>query len=177
MKQAWYPAVERDPADDAGPFTTAPARGVLHTTESPHYPTYRPGTHPHFTVWLDDAEQPHVTQHVPIDHASSALVHASGQIDTNREGAIQIEVAWYAAKITSAPRQLLEATRKLMRWVEAQTGITRTTVPFKPYPASYGAGNGVRMRVAQWKSFNGWCGHEHVPENDHGDPGAINMQF
>jgi hypothetical protein len=27
------------------------------------------------------------------------------------------------------------------------------------------------MTPAQWTSFRGVCGHSHVPENDHGDPG------
>lgn len=40
-------------------------------------------------------------------------------------------------------------------------------------PASYGENNGVRMTFAQWLLFTGWCGHMHVPENDHGDPGAF----
>lgn len=174
----WYPGAVHDPHDDVGPFVGgAPYRGVLHTTESAHFPTYKPGTHPHFTVWLDADSKPHVTQHVPISHASSALVHASGQIDTNREGAIQIEIAWFAEKITTAPQVLLLTTRNLMRWIESQTRITRTALPFKAYPASYGPNNGVRLTVDQWKTFTGWCGHEHVPENDHGDPGQIDLHY
>ena len=42
-------------------------------------------------------------------------------------------------------------------------------------PASYGLDNGVRMTFAQWRAFVGHCGHQHVPENDHGDPGALPM--
>jgi peptidoglycan hydrolase-like protein with peptidoglycan-binding domain len=30
-----------------------------------------------------------------------------------------------------------------------------------------------RMSFAQWNSYQGICGHEHAPENDHGDPGNI----
>jgi hypothetical protein len=40
-------------------------------------------------------------------------------------------------------------------------------------PASYGENNGVRLTFAQWLKFTGWLGHQHVPENDHGDPGAF----
>jgi hypothetical protein len=29
------------------------------------------------------------------------------------------------------------------------------------------------MTFAQWRSFYGWCGHQHVPENVHGDPGSL----
>jgi hypothetical protein len=41
-------------------------------------------------------------------------------------------------------------------------------------PASYGA-SPARMSFAQWQNFTGWCGHQHVPENDHGDPGSMDF--
>jgi hypothetical protein len=28
-----------------------------------------------------------------------------------------------------------------------------------------------------WTRFNGWCGHQHVPNNDHGDPGNIDIGY
>jgi hypothetical protein len=31
------------------------------------------------------------------------------------------------------------------------------------------------MTDAQWRKFFGICGHSHVPENVHGDPGAIDF--
>jgi hypothetical protein len=31
------------------------------------------------------------------------------------------------------------------------------------------------MSFAQWEAFKGVCGHMHVPENLHGDPGAIDF--
>jgi len=42
-------------------------------------------------------------------------------------------------------------------------------------PASYGA-SPARMSGSQWLNFYGICGHMHVPENDHGDPGAFPVQ-
>ncbi|MGV9988595.1 hypothetical protein ACWDUY_32155, partial [Streptomyces olivaceus] len=45
---------------------------------------------------------------------------------------------------------------------------------FKPYPASYG-NSSVRMSNAKWSSFKGHCGHQHVAENAHGDPGLLPM--
>ena len=61
------------------------------------------------------------------------------------------------------------------RWAHEQHGVPLTSgVAFKAYPGSYGS-NGVRMGNAKWSSFRGHCGHQHVPENDHGDPGALPM--
>jgi hypothetical protein len=31
------------------------------------------------------------------------------------------------------------------------------------------------MKPDEWKMFSGWCGHQHVPNNDHTDPGAIDI--
>jgi hypothetical protein len=52
--------------------------------------------------------------------------------------------------------------------VPLSSGLT-----FKAYPGSYGTSNGVRMTGSQWTNFTGHCGHQHVPENLHGDPGAF----
>lgn len=175
--QLWYPNATRDPQEDGGSMTAGPARGILHTTESSGYPSYRPGTHPHFTVWVDAAGVPRIRQHVPLNRAARALMHPAGTIDTNRHGAIQIEIATFAAKVTAAPRSLLVATRTLMRWIEQQAGVHRHAPRFKAYPSSYGTNNGVRFTDQQWADFNGWCGHQHVPHNDHGDPGALNITF
>ncbi|MDX6314897.1 MAG: hypothetical protein QOF44_4361, partial [Streptomyces sp.] len=46
---------------------------------------------------------------------------------------------------------------------------------WKPYPESYGSHNGERMSGRVWNGFKGVCGHCHVPENLHGDPGAIDF--
>ncbi len=62
----------------------------------------------------------------------------------------------------------------LLAWAHKTHGVPlngpRT---WKAYPASYGSGNGVRMSFSQWNSFKGVCGHQHVSENLHGDPGAL----
>src|SRR5215471_17719630 len=42
-------------------------------------------------------------------------------------------------------------------------------------PSSYGTSNGVRLSGSAWNAYKGILGHQHVPENDHGDPGDINI--
>ncbi|GAA0464000.1 hypothetical protein [Streptomyces olivaceiscleroticus] len=32
------------------------------------------------------------------------------------------------------------------------------------------------MSASQWNGFRGICGHQHVPENDHGDPGSLDFR-
>ena len=44
---------------------------------------------------------------------------------------------------------------------------------FVAYPGSYGVNAAQRFTNVQWENFTGVCGHQHVPENDHGDPGDL----
>ena len=66
-----------------------------------------------------------------------------------------------------------------MRWLEEHRGIAPvSTVEWKSFEkgnpgGSAGAKNGVRMSNAAYVAYSGWLGHQHVPENDHGDPGNI----
>jgi hypothetical protein len=78
-----------------------------------------------------------------------------------------------------APRWLLDELAKLMRWIERTHGVKResTKRPWVPYPKSYANGGGQRMTNAEWDSFGGWCGHQHAPENTHGDPGDIDITY
>ena len=53
------------------------------------------------------------------------------------------------------------------RWPARRRG--RRTRPRTPTVAASGCPS------REWKAFKGVCGHMHVPENDHGDPGAIDF--
>ncbi|MBQ1166153.1 hypothetical protein KBZ21_50035, partial [Streptomyces sp. A73] len=57
-------------------------------------------------------------------------------------------------------------------WAHAKHGVPLSSdVTVKAYPSSYGATK-VRMSYSKWNNYRGHCGHQHVPENAHGDPGA-----
>ena len=162
------------PGNNAGAFLPGPMRGVLHTTEGGSAAgaigAYKKhNSWPHFTVDLDGT----VYQHVALDRASRSLQNQSGGVETNRQGAIQIEVVGRAAS-PNWPLAQVAALILLMRWIEAQTGIK----PYGPEFGSnqqYGLRNPLEFSPAEWNDFNGWCGHQHVPENSHWDPGAITL--
>lgn len=180
----WYPEAIRDEygvVSGGSMFTTYPWRGVLHTTESANY-TPGQGSYwgnaywPHFTPEVQNGVF-QVYQHLPLSLAARALVNQSGGVETNRQRAIQIEICWTAVSVQFLPQAMIDGLKRLMRWIEAQTGIAPAAPAFQAYPASYGpkqaGGNLVRFTDVQWNFFNGWCGHQHVPENVHGDPGLI----
>lgn len=170
--ERWHPQAQVDKFDDAGGFLAGPYRGVLHTTEGKSYAGARAAyaahrSAPHFTVGLEG-----LWQHVAIDRAARALENASGGVQTNLHSAVQIEVVHYASN-PHWPLELINAVRDLMMWVESQTGIRPWSPPFADASA-FGLRGVTRMGAHAWKSFDGWCGHQHVPENRHWDPGAIN---
>lgn len=187
--EIWYPSADRSqPGSNTGGYTGGPFKGVLHTTESTGWPAYSDGFHPHFTVRADSiAKVARVRQHFALNVPARALVDTSGNtLRTNRDSAIQIEIvgtcdpskstqsAWSSWYIHTFPDWFWDGLKALMRWIEAQTGIQRRAPQFLRYPRSYGATD-VRFTAAQWDNFDGWCGHQHVPENLHGDPGDINI--
>lgn len=158
----------------------APFRGVLHTTESTDYEPstttyYGHNNPPHFTVERRTGGA-QVYQHFSINNGSRALANEAGGVETNRQSAIQIEIAWKSNKIKDLPTDFKDDLRLLMRWIEAQTGIQRTAPPFFGSEA-YGSGSISRMSHAKWNAYNAWCGHQHVPENIHWDPGPIDINY
>lgn len=185
MTDGWYgPAVDDHAATDAGTFLGPVTIGVLHTTESPrgkyrsggprNYGNFGHTSFPHFTVDVQGGKFV-AFQHISIRHAAKALRNTSGGVQTNREGVIQIEVVGSATQPLTSDPVMVEGLSALMRWIESQTQIPAASgVTWKAYPASYG-NNGVRLSNAAWEGYAGWLGHQHVPENTHGDPGAITI--
>lgn len=175
MGELWYPAAKRSLTfPGVGAFLNVPKRGVLHTTEGSTLAgalaAYKStGSYSHFTL-----DENTVEQHAPINVAVTTLKNAAGGVETNRHGAIQIEVVGMATNPAWSDKLFANLTA-LMTWIEQQTGIQPHAPVFKAYPSSYGLNNGIRFSADGWRNFNGWCGHQHVPENDHGDPGAIDI--
>lgn len=171
----YYPAAKTSVrGNSAGSYIGGPFKGVLHTTEG----TTGEGaiaafkannSWPHFlintvgTVW----------QFLDTKRAARTLRNLSGGVQTNLDSAVQIEIVGYASKPNSHSVAQMEALRKLMRWIEQDTGV-KPTGPPRPFATAYGQ-NFLRFSGREWDNFNGWCGHCHVPENLHWDPGCIDM--
>lgn len=172
---AWYPSADKSvKGNGAGAYTGGPFKGVLHTTEGTSgggaIGAFRANNSwPHFLV--DYAGT--VWQFLDTNTAARALRNLAGGIETNTDSAIQIEVVGFAGQPNNHPAVQLNALKALMRWIEGATGV-KPIGPGKPFATGYGQ-NSLRLTNAQWDAFNGWCGHCHVPENDHWDPGAIDL--
>ncbi len=161
-----------------GSYTGGPFRGVLHTTQAKYFhPStksyYGHSNPPHFTVAMI-GDRAHTFQHFSIKTASRALKNKAGGVQTNRQSAIQIEIAWTAEDIGNLPADVYAELQALIGWINAECQISTAYPPFFD-DAGYGYGSVSRMSAAEWQSFNGWCGHQHVPENLHWDPGLIDI--
>jgi hypothetical protein len=164
---------------------------VWHTTEGTSLPDYGGGTSaPNFTAKPDFAAKRLVWyQHFDFDTSARALVNAAGGVETNTLNVCQVEIVgtcdpathkkWGSTPHLYTPELPDWAIRDLaafVKWAHDNHGVPLTSaVTFKAYPGSYGTDNGVRMSASKWNSYTGHCGHQHVPENLHGDPGLLPM--
>ena len=166
---------------------------VLHTTEGRTLPTYSGGAlAPNLTAVPDlTAKKLRWYQHFDIETSSRALANLRGGVETNTLNVCQVELvgtcdpAMHAKWKTAgkahifwpdAPDWALQQVARFLSWMHEEHGVPLSGPSAWPaYPSSYGSRHGQRMSGKKWEAFKGVCGHMHVPENEHGDPGAIDF--
>ena len=161
MGARWHPQAVRRIHINAGGFQGGGHKIVWHTTEGSSLPNYG-GSAPHFTL---DPANGRLWQHIPLDRAARAL-KAGGP---NFWNAIQVELIGFAAESQTWPPLRYTRIAKLARWIEANFAVPRSAgVTF--------VGNVSHMPSSQaFKDYKGHCGHQHVPGNDHWDPGKLKI--
>lgn len=158
---------------------------VWHSTETSGWPGYGGGkSAPTMTVMFDMARRVMaVRQHFPANMSARALQNDDGGVQTNRDKLIQVEIVGtcdpkskHKPYLPELPDWALRELAKLVAWGQVEWGIpARSTVPFVAYPKSYGERASQRLHGAAFNGYRGHLGHQHVDENDHGDPGALKM--
>jgi hypothetical protein len=162
-----------------GNATVSPTKVLWHTTETKGgWPGYgNGGAAPNFTY---DPWKHQWRQHFPINGTARALANGSGY-STNRQGVCQIEVSCYSDPryynqygygIHQFDNQAYQDLGDFSAFMRAEWGVPleKTRLPF------------VVVGKAQQKftrntftAFSGHCGHQHAPDNNHGDPGDWDM--
>lgn len=188
MAATWYAGATRKPiagVTGGGSMVGGPARAIHHTTEGSTIAgaeaTYaKTKNAPHFTI---DYAHDVIHQHLPVNVAATALKNPAGGVQTNRQGDYNVQIEWVGfAKnpFTTHDGKLVNAGPKVRAFFD---WLRKLRIPDtwpmgapKPYPSSYGLGNGDR-NAKTWTSKGGHYGHSQVPENEHGDPGAIDPAF
>ena len=180
MSGIWLQGAEFIQGNDGGTYINAPWRGVLHTTEGSTAAGAiaefaSKNSWPHLTI---EWPSKRIIQHLSLDVGARALEHLPNTVETNLANCVQIEIVGNAAVTPNWPADQLEFIASVMRMVEALLPIPRRSeLFFKPFPASFGLNNGVRLSDSDWLAFTGWCGHQHVPRQTHGDPGQIDIDY
>lgn len=180
----WLNGFERLPASVAGgDYNGGPMKILLHTTEgstaAAAFAAFRiHGSWPTFTV---DPNTRRRYQHYDTNGAARALKNLSGGVETNRDGVIQIEIVGFAGQSHTWSSEVLQW---LGEQVIAPIVAAHPSINLDNHPTFYGEDAGFtiasasarqRMSYAAWDAFNGICGHQHAPENDHWDPGKLNI--
>lgn len=164
---------------------------VWHSTEGRTLPDYSGGVSaPTITAVPDfKAERLVWHQHFDIDVSARALVNKRGGVETNTLNVAQVEIVgtsdpathrkWGSSPhlyMAQLPEWVIRDLAAFSKWMWTEHGVPLTSgVEFKAYPGSYGD-TPTRMTFDEWTAYKGHAGHQHVPENDHGDPGAFPMQ-
>lgn len=179
---ARYPTAEWRPIPDASQGTYAADLDggpvlVIHTTEGSTLAAAEAAYRakrvvPHFTA---DYYGRRFAQHVDTNRSASALRNLAGGVETNREGrVIQIELVGFADQTHRYSDDRLAWEGAILAEI-----IERENIP-PTHPTFVGRDAGTiatttapqRMSADRWRRFSGICGHQHVPENTHWDPGA-----
>jgi hypothetical protein len=163
----------------------------LHTTEGTSLPDYNGGSiAPNLTA-VPDFRNKRLRwyQHFDIETSSRALQNLRGGVETNTLNVSQVELVgtcdpathkrWLRAGVahiywSEAPDWALHDLAEFLAWMHTNHGVPLTgPAKWPTYPTSYANEGGQRLTFDQWNDFKGVCGHMHVPENTHGDPGSI----
>jgi hypothetical protein len=176
------PDWEQTYEQDAGTFVPgAPFRLVLHTTqgttiEGAWNTLSSRGVWPHF---LYDMTSRRRVQGIGLDRAAKAMGNRAGGVETNRQGAIQVELVglaewgptWTDTELSNLAVDIIvpmvrlgycDLTLPPHGFVGAESGSVSMEYSFQ------------RFSNEAWNDFHGICGHQHVPENgDRWDPGNI----
>lgn len=170
----------------------------IHTTEGVDWDGYGGGSKaPNYTAKpVIGRQQIAWRAHFNDETSSRALENQAGGVETNTLNVVQVELVGTCDPSHKLRWGNLVAGRDYIYWPDApdwalrqvanfikdmhkRHGLKLSAPAFQAYPASYGARSGtnnVRMSDSQWRNFSGICGHQHVPENVHGDPGDLPIE-
>lgn len=164
-----------NPLTTPGDFVRGGWKLVWHTTESPSghgvdaiaNVLYTKGAEVHCVI---DPETGRVHQMVPFDNFARGLMHPNGTPETNRANCIQVEICGYASKSDEWPKSYYEHLAALAVLIEHRKPIPRKAPRrFSTKPNRYSPTGFVGVK--------GHVGHQHVPHNDHWDPGALRAPY
>lgn len=132
-------------------------------------------------LWYDpDSRDLH--QSIPLNRSGLALYHYAGRPETNKALTIQFELAGFSEAIANEPQSaltniavdLIVPCCQFVAEQGASIDLRQVSGPLV-YAGAASEGSVNRMSDAQYQAFNGLTGHAYVPQNEHWDPGAMDL--
>lgn len=120
-------------------------------------------------------------QFISLLHSAKSLRNLAGGVETNRDQVYQIEIVGSWVESPNIPDAGLRFIGECIAeiWL-AVGGAFKLQLGYKPlvgpedgYTARVNAPQ--RYSAKEWDNFNGTAGHCNAPENEHTDPGKLNM--
>lgn len=181
MTSAWIEGAQViNGVDNGGSMTGHDAYATWHSTENDPHTTSAANIARYLNqtrnivhvVWNPEYGQ--IVVMLPPNVAGRGLMNAAGGVETNRQGKvnIQIEVVARAAQpFTAGP---MRGREKILAALH-HFGVKDVWPAGPPLPANQAYGPNRTRSVAKWNASGGHFSHSQVPENDHADPGAIDI--
>jgi hypothetical protein len=166
------------PGTDQRVDTSAPAAGVLHTTEGSFESSlavFRAHYAPHFLVGKDKSGKVRIVQLLPLGEMAAALEHPAGYPESNRVARAQIELVGYSKQESWYPEpDVADALASLIASLQVHAGIPLS----RPFPDGMpreilASRSFSRRSAGKWGKVAGWYGHVEIPGNSHWDPGNL----
>lgn len=189
----YYPPADRKTQNFVGRYpgrAIKPNVLVLHTMEVNGWPGYGGGNAaPHLSLVTKTNSDGSLKsfawrQHFPFNRSARALLNRSGGVETNNssQGVIQVELGGTSGWAKSVNPKWCDpaVVRKIgaplidfLVFCSEELGI-QLVAPYKFVPHNAKMN---RMSYSEWLRFKGICGHQHVPENSHTDPGSLDINW
>jgi hypothetical protein len=169
----WAPFATRQQFSGyAGGTVTGAARKVtLHTTETTGFPGYNGGAAaPHLTLNPKTGE---ARQHIALSRSAYALASPGPPQSPNMNAGtnIQVEIIAYAKDTPGYDDEWYAQLGEWVGWLVADWDIPVVFLgDFVP-----NASGSTRQAWDKWAPASGLTGHQHVPHNDHWDPGGLDQ--
>lgn len=176
MPESWYPNAIRNQVGTPGSYAGGPSKCVLHTTENdPNFTTAmdvvkwmevnKPGSVYHLIYHPITGE---CVQMLPVNGSAKSLSNPSGGVETNRGGSVVIQISVVAKAADPFTRYDLPYWSSLLNWISSW-GVPAVWAGPPPI------GKVDHVSNSYWNQNSGWYGHCCVPENNHHDPGKVNL--
>lgn len=121
-------------------------------------------------------------QLIPFDRPAKSLKHPKGTPETNNRGyttatrhlgrVLQVEVVGFSERIEDYDDDWYERLDEALSELADEQGVPKT-FPCEFVDDGYGVSASQRLSRKAFETISGFIGHEHVPDNEHWDPGPL----